>query len=178
MLIRAYGTFWNPDIVDWGSVGRGNQGQMVGQVKIDDKKCVVDFWDGKGIYVLHDNFSPVYVGKAFGIEIGPRVRHHLTDRLRDRWDSFSWFTLSTVNKTYENLRAPGQRTLAPETVNDTLEALAILITNPPLNRRFEGIPDAHEAEQIEVISDSAAPRTMRSYLEDILERVSSENGEL
>ncbi|WP_022835036.1 GIY-YIG nuclease family protein [Salisaeta longa] len=167
MLIRAYGTFWNPEIVDWGSVGRSNKGSLPGEVRIDGETYTIDFWEGKGIYVLHDNFQTVYVGKAFGTDLGKRIRDHLTDRLTDRWDSFSWFTLSTVNKTYANLRAPGKRHLAPETVNDTLEALAILITDPPLNRRMEGIPDAYEAEQVE----DGAPRALRSYLEEILERM-------
>lgn len=35
MLIKAYGTFWNPDIVDWGSVGSGNGGKLIGVIKKD-----------------------------------------------------------------------------------------------------------------------------------------------
>jgi hypothetical protein len=167
MLIRAFGTFWNPEIVDWGSLGRGNQGRLLGKVPIDGKTHTVDFWEGKGIYVLHDNFDTVYIGKAFGTELGPRLRNHLSDRLTGRWDMFSWYTLSTVNKTSSDLRAPGKRQLAPETVNDTLEALAISISDPPLNRRHESIPEAYEVEQVE----EEDPTAIKDYLEEIIDKL-------
>jgi hypothetical protein len=79
---------------------------------------------------------------------------------------FSWYTLSTLNKLTGTLRDPGARKLKPDTVNDTLEALAILISNPPLNRREESIPNAVEAEQA-----SSSVRSIREYLEEILERL-------
>jgi hypothetical protein len=126
----------------------------------------MDFWLAQGIYVLHSEFRPVYVGKAFGTRLGPRLRAHLTDHLQGRWDMFSWYTLSTLNKLTGTLRDPGARKLKPDTVNDTLEALAILISNPPLNRREESIPNAVEAEQA-----SSSVRSIREYLEEILERL-------
>jgi len=49
MLIRAYGEFWNPDIVDWGSRGAGNQGRLMGKVKLDDRNYDVDVWRQRGI---------------------------------------------------------------------------------------------------------------------------------
>jgi hypothetical protein len=52
-------------------------------------------------------------------------------------------------------------------VNDTLEALAILIADPKLNRRRESLPSAVRAVQVA----SPHPRTVRSYLERILERL-------
>jgi hypothetical protein len=169
MLIRAYGEFWNPDIVEWGAPGRGNKGKLKGKCKIDDKNYHVDFWSAKGIYVLHDKFESIYVGKAFGVELGPRLRHHLTDRLAGRWDMFSWYTLSTVNKKGD-VRNPGKRHLKPETVNDTLEALAILTINPILNRKRESLPNAIEVKQ----KDHPNPRSIRNYLEEILEKLSDE----
>jgi hypothetical protein len=126
----------------------------------------MDFWLAQGIYVLHSEFRPVSVGKAFGTRLGPRLRAHLTDHLQGRWDMFSWYTLSTLNKLTGTLRDPGARKLKPDTVNDTLEALAILISNPPLNRREESIPNAVEAEQA-----SSSVRSIREYLEEILERL-------
>jgi len=167
MLIRAYGLNWNPMVVDWGRVGAGNQGVLKGKVKIDGAAYEVDFWRAQGIYLLLEHFRPVYVGKAFGTRLGPRLRNHLTDRFAGRWDMFSWFTLSTVNKTSLNVRDPGQRQLKPETVNDTLEAIAILISDPPLNRKRESLPDAAEAEQV----GAPQPRSYRSYLEEIIKRL-------
>lgn len=166
MLIRAYGRFWNPHMVDWGSRGAGNQGSLKGTVKISGDAHSVDFWLAQGIYVLHSDFRPVYVGKAFGTRLGPRLRHHLTDHLQGRWDMFSWYTLSTLNKLTGTLRDPGARKLKPETVNNTLEAIAILVSNPPLNRRQESIPDAVEAEQA-----SSSTKSIREYLEEILSRL-------
>ncbi|REL23924.1 hypothetical protein DYD21_20695 [Rhodohalobacter sp. SW132] len=166
MLIRAYGSFWNPDIVDWGTVGAGNKGSLVGKVKIKKSTHKIDFWDAVAIYVLHDQFKTVYIGKAYGSRLGPRLRDHLTDRFAGRWDMFSWFTLSTVNTVNPGLRAPGTRQVNPETILNTLEALSIAITDPALNRKRESIPKAIEAIQV---GDS--PKAIRSYLEEILEKI-------
>ena len=166
MLIRAYGEMWNPEIVDWGSRGQGNEGRLLGKVKIDGANLDVNFWDAVGLYVLYDNFKPVYIGKAYGTRLGPRLRHHISDRLVGRWDMFSWYTLSTVNKTTGTVRRPGTRLTNPETILSTLEAVTILITEPPLNRKRESIPNALEAIQI-----GGEPRAIRSYLEEILENV-------
>lgn len=163
MIIRAFGQYWNPEIVSWGKKGPGNQGKLVGKVKIDTLTYNIDFWNAIGIYILHDSFRPIYVGKAFGTKIGPRLRDHLTDRFAGRWDMFSWFTLSTINTTTCSTRDPGTRQLSPTTVTDTLEALAILATDAPLNRRRESIPSA-----IEAIQPKGDPRTVRNYLEALL----------
>ncbi|WP_284455822.1 hypothetical protein [Alloalcanivorax xenomutans] len=166
MLIRAYGSYWNPDIVNWGSVGAGNQGQLLGKVKINNHAHTIDFWEAVGIYVLHDQFKAVYVGKAVGTLLGPRMRTHLTDRFAGRWDMFSWFSLSTINTTNPGLRAPGTRQVNAQTLIDTLEALSIGIVDPPLNRRRETIPNACEAVQT-----GGKPKAIRSYLEEILEKL-------
>ena len=170
MLIRAFGMFWNPDIVDWGQKGAGNQGKLIGSIKKGGNTYEIDFWNAYGIYVLHNEFRPIYVGKAEDTRLGSRLRNHLTDRLAGRWDMFSWFSLSNVNTTTKNVRDPGTRQIAESTVADTLEALSILITDPPLNRKRESIPSALEAKQ----KRSPHPRTIRSYLERILARMDEE----
>ena len=70
MLIRAYGLFWNPDIVDWGKPGKGNKGLLQGRVKKDDTTHTIDFWDTYGIYVLHNEFKAIYVGQAAATRLG------------------------------------------------------------------------------------------------------------
>jgi hypothetical protein len=168
MLIRAYGLYWNPDTVDWGSRGRGNQGTLQGKVRISGRVYTIDFWDAYSVYALHDQFRPIYVGKAGARGLGPRLRDHLADRFAGRWDMFSWFSLSTVNTTYGNVRAPGTRQVSPKTVMDTLEALGILMTDPPLNRKRERVPSAVSVEQVR----SPHPKTIRRYLEEILNKLS------
>ncbi len=202
MLIRNYGEFWNPDIINWGGTGKGT---LTGFVKIVEKEKVekktesdvspesldnsetnvseevkpdkvqkrkfksveIDFWDAKGIYVLYSDFQPVYVGKAFGktSSIGVRVRAHLTDRLAGRWDMFSWFSISSIRFTKKDVSQPAQRQYKPETINNTLEALAIIIANPRLNRRVESLEGATLVRQPE----SKTPKTIRNYLQNILE---------
>ena len=166
MLIRAYGQYWNPTVVDWGARGPGNKGTLEGKVKINGTAYTVDFWDAIGIYVLHNEFKPVYVGKAIGTRIGKRLRDHLTDRHAGRWDMFSWFSQSTINTTTCTLRDPGTRQFASKTITDTLEALAILITDPPMNRKRESIPNAIEAIQ----KAQPQPKAIREYLQEILDK--------
>ena len=80
---------------------------------------------------------------------------------------FSWFSLSTVAITHKGVRAPGVRQIEAKTLNDTLEALAILVADPALNRKRETLPSALQAEQVK----SPHPRTVRRYLEDILAKL-------
>lgn len=127
----------------------------------------IDFWEARGIYVLHDNFKAIYVGKAFGSSIGERLRDHLSDRLAGRWDMFSWFSISAIRKTQRDVSQPAQRQVKPETVVDTMEALAILVANPTLNRKREALPKAVGAEQV----DSPNPQTIRHYLQEILDKL-------
>jgi|LakMenEpi03Aug12_release.lakeMendotaPanAssembly.Ray.scaffolds.fasta_scaffold381458_2 hypothetical protein len=163
MLIKSYGQFWNPDIVDWGGGGAGN-GLLTGRIKRKKVWHEIDFWGAKGIYVLHSDFKSIYVGKAFGTSIGRRLRDHLSDRLAGRWDMFSWYSVSSPRITTKDVSQPGQRQLKPETITDTLEALAILVADPALNRRRETLKGAYEALQ----PDSAQPRTVRNYLQEII----------
>lgn len=167
MLIRAFGQFWNPDTVDWGSKGAGNKGKLVGKVRKDGKTHQIDFWQVKGIYVLYSDFKAVYVGKADSTRLGPRLRNHLVDRFAGRWDMFAWFATSTIVATERRVRDPGKRSVEPGTVINTMEALAILVSDPALNRKRETIPQALHAEQVK----SPHPKTIRRYLEDILGRL-------
>jgi len=164
MLIKLYGEYWNPDAVEWGTRGAGNNGQLLGLLDGHGKKAL-DFWDSRGVYALHDDFRVVYIGQALDQPLGKRIRDHLTDRLAGRWDMFSWYSLSTFRE--KNVRKPGQRQTTPADVIDTLEALGIGLTLPPLNRRYNKIPGARRVEQ----AKSPHPHTERHYLEEILKRL-------
>ena len=164
-LIKCYGEFWNPDMVDWGKRGAGNKGKLIGQIKPSNKH--IDFWEARGIYVLHENFKAIYVGQAFSTQIGKRLRDHLSDRIAGRWDMFSWYSTSAVRTTTRDVSKPGQRQIRPETIVDTMEALAILVADPALNRKREALPNAFEAEQV----SSPTPQTIRHYLHEILNKL-------
>lgn len=166
MLIKSYGLYWNPEIVYWGAPGAGNAGELKGKIK-DGGTYAIDFWKAKGIYVLHNEFHPIYVGKAFGTMLGPRLRNHLADRLAGRWDMFSWFSISAPRFSKGDVSQPGTRILSPETITDTLEALAILIADPALNRKRETLAGAYEVEQLA----QPHPKSIRAYLEEILTRL-------
>lgn len=168
MLIRAFGQYWNPDIIEWGKQGRNNKGKLLGDIKFSDGKTIaIDFWEAKGIYVLFDRFKCIYVGKALESSIGFRLRSHLSDRLAGRWDMFSFFSVSTVNKTTKDTRDPGQRQVTQGVTINSFEALAILIADPSLNRKRERFKDAHEAIQ----TKQPNPRTDRNYYEDIIKKL-------
>ena len=165
MLIRAFGQFWNPDIVDWGKKGAGNKGSLPGKGKWGGQLTIkIDSWEQHGIYVLHDDFRTVYVGKAFSNTVGERLRTHLTDRFAGRWDMFSWYGIDSVKKD-GSLRKAGARQVSPETLVDTIEALGILIADPPLNRKRESLEKAIPVEQ----EKSPHPYTIRHYLQTLLE---------
>lgn len=162
MLIYAYGHFWNPDIVNWSGK------DLAGIVRHKKKDLEINFWEARGIYVLYSEFRPIYVGKAYKLPIGKRLADHLSDRLAGRWDMFSWYSMSKVNTTYKNIAAPPKKRITLfETINGTLEALAILIADPPLNRRRESLRGAKEAAQ----KEQKAPMTVRKYLQTILDRM-------
>jgi hypothetical protein len=166
MLIHVYGEFWNPDAVSWGKKGPGNKGELNGVVQAKSgTKRTVDFWQARGIYGLYDNFQLIYVGQALDQPLGKRLRDHLTDRFAGRWDMFSWYSTSTLR--VKTVRKPGSRQVEPGTVVNTLEALAIALTNPPLNRRHDSLPGARLVTQ----PKSAKPCTIRHYLESILKKL-------
>ena len=84
MLIRAFGQYWNPDIVDWGKKGPNNKGRLLGDVKFSDGQTLpIDFWEAKGIYVLFEgkdkkitgnykeDFSDMYNADVFEVFFHP-----------------------------------------------------------------------------------------------------------
>jgi len=163
MLIRAFGQFWNPDIVDWGSRGAGNKGSLLGKGKWGHHVVSIDAWGQHGIYVLHDEFKCIYLGQAFSGTLGERLRAHLTDRFAGRWDMFSWYGIDSVKRD-GTLRKAGTRQIKPQTLVATIEALGILLADPPLNRKRESLARAILVEQ----QKSPHPHTLRHYLQQIL----------
>jgi hypothetical protein len=138
VLIRAYGEYWKADYVRWNKAKR-----LFGKRRADLKGEDVDVYEQRGIYILYNDFVPVYVGKAEGLSIGSRIKSHWESRRKGpRWNGFSWFGLRTINKD-GSLRALTDAFHPPKDwLIDTLEALLISAIDPPLNSRREKLRQA------------------------------------
>jgi len=99
-IFHAYGVFWRLDEIDW-TPGKGakkafrllgRQGMNQGTIKI------ADFRDQKGIYILYGNYGPHYVGLTKELGLGNRLKDHLFDKHKNKWDRFSWFSFGKVLK--------------------------------------------------------------------------------
>lgn len=134
-------------VVNWGDVGAGNNGKLIGLTTYRKKKIEVDVFAGTGVYVLYNDYKMIYVGKTD--KLGSRLRNHLTNRMEGRWDSFSFYLVNKVNMVSESLAAsPKQKQVKSSEICSTLEALLIDLANPPLNRKRESIPGAVQLEQL------------------------------
>ena len=126
-IIRAFGMYWNRNEVDWSQNPTMNGAQGPGAT-------VVNFSNQMGIYLLNDVRDVVYVGRTTNRPIGLRLFEHTKDRLKGRWDRFSWFGIWGVNDSGALIENHGSQF----SFNDCIMALeAILIEGlePPQNRR-------------------------------------------
>ena len=108
----------------------------------------VDKTNVQGIYVLYRNDRIVYVGRAISQSrgIGVRLTDHTATRarLKNRWDSFSFFEIGGEHS---------------EEVIKVIEAILIEVTQPPENRQAgDGInPDAEisqsKSKEVEMEED-------------------------
>ncbi len=125
-LINALGMYWSKEKVIWSSVPH-----LYGQQTASDE--VVDLSDQRGVYLLHDRNSVVYVGRTTDQGIGTRLRQHTFDRLNGRWDRFSWFGIYPIaadGSLVKDAKAYGASMLIA-----TMEALLIEAVEPAQNRR-------------------------------------------
>lgn len=161
MLLKCFGEFWNPAIIDW------SKEELLGHIKDDKHTYEIDFWGARGVYVLYENFRPIYVGKS-EVSIGDRIAKHLGNRLAGRWDMFSWYSPDKINKTTCTLNRPNVRNSGISSIIKTFESIIILSTAPPLNRKYENIPGAQFVKQ----KDNAPHKSTRQYLQEISSGVS------
>lgn len=127
-LINALGMYWSRLNVLWTSVSP----QLLGQQQ--PGSTPVDFCNQRGVYLLHDRRSVVYVGRATDQPLGVRLRQHIADRLNGRWDRFSWFGTYSVDESGA-LIAPTIGTVNLDVLIATMEALLIEGLEPPQNRK-------------------------------------------
>jgi len=161
ILIKTYGEFWNPELVNW-KYSR----ELLGKRRYNLRGPDINVYEERGIYVLYKDYHPVYVGKADRESIGNRLRGHRQSRRRGpRWDTFSWFGIVGL-RTNGGLRS---RTLKfhPSAVQfiATLEALLIRVIDPKMNSRREKFRNAVRLYQSEPETDS--PLGIEERLESI-----------
>lgn len=125
-VIRCLGMYWQRDLVVW-----KNDPRIFGKQQALSKP--VDFGAQRGIYILYDHHTVVYVGRSVDRPMGKRLYEHTIDRLGSRWNRFSWFGLLNVTDDGKLIEARIKVTL-PSLIA-TLEALLIEALEPPQNRK-------------------------------------------
>ena len=157
--INAFGLHWDRWKVKWGAtpeiLGASSEGATP-----------VDFHDQKGVYILYNSaLRPVYVGQSVDA-LGKRLKAHNINRLKGRWEYFSWFGFRKVNdetgELDEVLVADGDF----GRLASMLEAVLIEVMEPSLNRqRGEGIEGA---EFLQVASPEYAKEKAESAIRELL----------
>ncbi len=125
-IIQAFGMFWQRDMINW-----TRSPNLLGKQQIGADS--VNFSDQLGVYLLYDGRDVIYVGRSVERPLGLRLFEHTQDRLKGRWDRFSWFGLHQVTED-GNLQ---KIDIAPtaDIIISTLEALLIEGLEPPQNRK-------------------------------------------
>lgn len=125
-FINSFGMYWQRELVIWKSTPKLYGRAPGGTVSID-------FSTQRGIYLLYDRHTPIYVGRSTDQSIGVRLFQHTLGRLAGRWNQFSWF--GVLEPTALGNLTQGQPLYSESAVIATLEALLIESLEPPQNRR-------------------------------------------
>jgi hypothetical protein len=156
ILVKAYGEFWNPDFVSW-----NNGGTLLGQ---DRAGRTINVYEQRGVYVLYEDYAPVYVGRGDKQSIGWRLLSHRESRRKGpRWDRFSWFGINKIRKNGKLSEANSFVHPRTSELIATLEALLIMAINPRLNARREKFKNALQLFQ----SDKDRPVSTEKRLASI-----------
>jgi hypothetical protein len=159
-IIQSFGMYWQRDLVVW-----RNDLKMYGKQQALSKP--VDFGKQKGIYILYDHHTVVYVGRAIDRPLGKRLYEHTVDRLGSRWNRFSWFGLLDVTQEGKLREIPFNSTLAALVA--TLEALLIEALEPPQNRKRGD--DFSAIEYIQDIDPELKEREIQNTLRSIEQKM-------
>lgn len=163
ILIKVYGEFWNPELVNW-----NRSWKLLGKRRSDSKGPDINVYEERGVYVLYKDYTPVYVGKADKQSLGYRIQsHRQSERKGPRWDRFSWFGIVglKVNDTLRNRNDAFHP--STEELIATLEALLIVAIDPRLNSRREKFKNAVRLYQ----SETDKPLEVEDRLEAIEEKL-------
>lgn len=159
-IIHSFGMYWQRDLVVW-----RNDQKMYGKQQALSK--TVDFGKQKGIYILYDHHTVVYIGRTIDRPLGKRLFEHTVDRLGSRWNRFSWFGLLDVTQD-GNLRETALNTSLASLVA-TLEALLIEALEPPQNRKRGD--DFSAIEYIQAIDPELKEKEIQNTLRAIEQKM-------
>lgn len=156
MKITSYGLFWREAEIEW-SPGQGNKGEfrLLGRVGSNRGSLkVADFRKQQGIYILYDEYGPSYVGLTRQRGLGLRLKDHLSDNLKGKWDRFSWFGFNQIGAAGADgvlslLELEGEVSEETHTTIGDLEALLIRAIGPKLNKAWMNFKDAEEWSQVD-----------------------------
>lgn len=164
IAVQAYGIYWERAAVDWSKTVPRLDCQQFGT------SDAVDMSEQRGIYVLFDHRAVVYVGRATDQGLGTRLRQHTWDRLRSRWDRFSWFGFHTVGNDGK-LQAPTGAQLGLDGIISVLEAVLIELAEPPQNRQQgKGLSGSEYLQRTDPALEKQSNAQLLSALAGALER--------
>lgn len=160
--IRAIGRYWERDLVDWSKT----KPKILGAKELSTES--IDMTDQVGVYLLHDFSNIIYVGQTADTGLGNRLRSHTRNRLKTRWNRFSWFGFQPVRNDHIASTAIKYSNYGAEHVILAMEALLIEALEPPLNRR--GGDGVQGIEYIQVEDPNMKyNREMKALIEKLLD---------
>ncbi len=159
-IIHSFGMYWQRDLIVW-----RNDPKVFGKQQALSKP--IDFGKQRGIYILYDHHTVVYVGRSIDRPLGKRLYEHTLDRLGSRWNRFSWFGLLDVKEDGELKERPFNASQLG--LITTLEALLIEALEPPQNRKrgddFTGI------EYVQTIDEELKEKELQNTLRSIEQKL-------
>lgn len=159
-IIRSFGMYWQRDLVVW-----RNDPKLFGKQQANAKP--IDFGKQKGIYILYDHHTVVYVGRSVDRPLGKRLFEHTVDRLGSRWNRFSWFGLLDATDAGGLKETHFSNSLS--SIIASLEALLIEALEPPQNRKRGD--DFSAIEYIQDIDPELREREIQSTLRSIEQKM-------
>jgi HB1, ASXL, restriction endonuclease HTH domain len=159
-VISSFGMFWRREAVEWVATPK-----ILGMQQIGAQS--VDFHGQLGIYLLYDGREVIYVGRATDRPLGKRLYEHTADRLRTRWDRFSWFGLCKVSETGELGKMPEIH--AAHKIIPAVEAILIEALEPRQNRKRGD--DLSAVEYIQKEDEAIQKKRVKQSVEAMLEKL-------
>ncbi len=148
-FINAFGMYWQRDLVIW-KENPNLYGLSPGS------SALINFSKQRGIYLLYDLHSPIYVGRSTNQTIGKRLYQHTLGRLSGRWNRFSWFGILAASD--DGTLKEVNPVINESVFISSFEAILIEALEPPQNRRqgdgfngleyVQGIDPAIKAQQL------------------------------
>jgi len=159
-LIKSFGVYWEREDVAWNA-----NVKLLGTQTSNSKP--VNFSNQNGLYILYDGRTCIYVGLCVNQGIGERLLQHTKDRLRGRWDRFSWFGFLSVSENGTLVDENNKITL--DLCIKTMESLLIESLEPPLNRKRG--QDFGENEWIQESDPEIEKRKEKQLLEKMVKQL-------